>query len=121
MDLTTYFNNVFLGWLVTLAILAAVHVGLWASPLRLTPPITYLVGVGILLLGYGVWGWQQAEYGPIDPRMAVLAFALNASSGLVILFFYWLRGGLTLFEKRVRQKNVVDRALEEIDEAHDTR
>jgi hypothetical protein len=119
LDLTTYFNNIFLGWLISSVLLGAVHIGLWVSPWRLTPPVTYIVGVGILHVGYGVWGWQQAEYGPIDPRMAIVAAILISTSGFWIGFGWWVRGGLTLFEKQVRKKADVDRVLEEVDEAHD--
>jgi hypothetical protein len=119
MDLTPYFSNVGIAWVVVLSIITAVHFGLWASPWRLAPPTTYVVGVLILLVGCLVWGLKQSEYGAIDPRMAVLAFWIIASPGLILYVFYWARGCLRLIEERGRKKAVVSRTLEEIGEAHD--
>lgn len=119
LDLTTYFSNVGIAGLVVLGLIIGVHFGLWATPWRLAPPTTYLVGVGIILVGNIVWGVKQAEYGAIDPRMAVVAFVIIASPGLILYLFYWARGCLRLIEERGRKKAVVGRALEEIGEAHD--
>jgi len=117
MYMNVFMGNVALGWLVASLALIAEHMALWELPWRLSEPANYVIGMLTVLGGCAVWGWRQAQSGPIDPWLAVIAFGIIASSGGWIVLAYGLRGRLTI--KRAREtaiqqrKNAIAGALDD--------
>jgi len=108
MDMNLYMGNVALGWIVASLALGIEHVLLWEQPWRLLEPWNYAAGVLTILAGCAVWAWRQAQSGPIDPWLALIAFSIIAvGSGFWIVVAYAARGRLTL--KRARDKNISQR------------
>lgn len=119
MDMNAFVGNVALGWLVASLALIAEHLALWDQPWRLSEPVNYIVGVLTILGGCAVWAWRQAQSGPIDPWLALIAFGLIAvGSGGWIVLAYGLRGRLTLI--RARETRVQQRKAEIVGALDDT-
>lgn len=114
MDLNSYIGNIVVATVLTGLALFAEHVALWERPWRLTRPAAYVVGVTTLLLGSGVWAWQQSRLGPIDPWLATFAFAIiSGGSGLGILIAYWVRGVRSVIERNGKTKQQISEVLDD--------
>lgn len=89
----TQLEPIILGWIVSSVLLGIQHVLLWKRPWKIDPPWNYVLGVGTILAGCGVWAITLGSV-LVRPADAVGAFALISSSGLWVIFGYWLRARL---------------------------
>lgn len=72
--------------IATMAVLIALHVGLWDRPWRAAPPFTYVIGVGTLGAGWTVWAvWTN------QLMVAVAWWGFVAIAGTPVAIAYWVR------------------------------
>lgn len=104
MTLLSHLLPIAIGWLASSLALIAEHIALARAPWRLQPPATYTVGV-LTLLGGGLV-WALLEHAPVEPLVALVAFAAIAmGSGTWVLLLYW-------WDERSARQQAVHRARE---------
>lgn len=78
--------------------LIAEHIGLWRHPWRLSPPITYIIGVLTLCFWFAIWAAWIGVLGA-----AVAFFFLAGGSGSCVILAYWLRSRLDILKQQSRK------------------